>query len=84
MQREVNPPPIMYSGKFPAIHAGVVQAIRLIQGFSTLSLPEAFGFLFESSLFAVPHVNEKVDHFRIAGSRRLPNSELSIVKADIA
>ena len=40
LKRSSSPPPIIDSGKLPAIQCGVVQASRLMKGFSTVFEPD--------------------------------------------
>src|SRR3990167_1038958 len=77
-QREVKPPPTMYSGKFPAIHDGVVQAIMLIQGCSIVSLPLIFVVLLKI-LRPSQRVTRRSTISLSWGLTRLPSSPLSIV-----
>src|SRR3990167_7105563 len=74
----VNPPPIMYSGKFPAIQLGVVQAMIFIQGFSTVSLPLIFVVLLKT-LRPSHRVTRRSTISLSKGFSRLPSSLDSIV-----
>src|SRR3990167_3172247 len=74
----VNPPPIMYSGKFPAIQLGVVQAMIFIQGFSTVSLPLIFVVLLKT-LRPSHKVTRRSTISLSKGFSRLPSSLDSIV-----
>src|SRR3990167_3239607 len=77
-QREVKPPPTMYSGKLPAIQLGVVQATMLIQGFSIVSLPLIFVVLL-NTVRPSQRVTRRSTISRSCGFRRLPSSPDSMV-----
>src|SRR6185369_14318218 len=71
----------MYSGKFEAIHEGVVQAMRLIQGLTTESFPLIL-VLFSNVPCLLSHrLTRRSTMSLLLGSRRLPNSEDSMVMA---
>src|SRR3990167_9728757 len=77
-QREVKPPPIMYSGELPAIQLGVVQAMMLSQGFSMVSLPDIFVVLLKTARPS-HRVTRRSTISLSVGFSRLPSSEDSIV-----
>lgn len=83
MQRDVNPPPIMYSGKLPSSQEGVVQANIFTKGFSITSSPCVFVALTNVPFFPSHKETSTSTISRSLGFRNVPNSEDSIVMADI-
>ena len=65
----------------PAIQAGVVQPMRLIQGFSTLSLPEVLVIFLKPPCLESHKVTKRSIISRSSGLTKLPNSLDSRVTA---
>src|SRR6266404_2574686 len=74
----------MYSGKFPEIHAGVVQAIMLIHGLITSSFPEPLVSFLNAPSFPSHSETRRSTISRSPGAMRLPNSLEAIVIGDIS
>src|SRR6478609_1086776 len=80
--REVNPPPIIYSGKAEHIQLGVVQAMRFRHGFLIECSPEPIVAFFQSPLRESQRSTRISTISRLVGSRKVPNSDATIVIAD--
>src|ERR1700739_673004 len=84
MHLDIKPPPIIYSGKFPLIHAGGVHAIMFIHGLVTSSFPDPLVSFRKTPSRPSQSVTRRSPISLSPGAMRLPTSLDAIVIADIS